>query len=301
MVPRILLFFILLCHYSHRGTAQAALHFPQLWDDLLVLSHDSLQGRKTGTQGNLKAQKYISSRFKQMKLEPLENGFSHQFWGPDSTKATNLIGIIDGRTDRLIVLSAHYDHLGVKDEQVFNGADDNASGVSVLLFMANHFAQNTPHHTLVFVAFDAEEQGLLGSKAFINAPPIDLQNLKLNVNLDMVSRGDKNEIYASGTYHHPSLKPILQRISQSGQVNLLYGHDQPTNGHEDWTTSSDHGPFHKAGYPYLYFGVEDHADYHQTTDIAEKINKAFFFSSAELILKAVKELDRKWRWTQPKQ
>ena len=225
-------------------------------------------------------------------LEPVGEGFSQRFGLSDSTTGTNLIGVVKGRSNHMIVLSAHYDHLGVIDGRIYNGADDNASGVSVLLFIANHFTRNMPHHTLVFIAFDAEEDGLLGAKAFLENPTIDLAKLKLNINLDMVSRSDKNEIFVSGTYYHPSLKPLLQNASKSSPITLLFGHDKPTDGHEDWTLSSDHGPFYQNGFPHLYWGVEDHPDYHKPTDDVEKVNKEFFFQVAELILNSVSELDR---------
>ncbi len=111
----------------------------------------------------------------------------------------------------------------------------------------------------------------------------------------MVSRNDKREIFIAGTYHYPDLKAPLDEIARRAPVTVLFGHDKPVavaGGVEDWTNQSDHGPFHAAKIPFVYFGVEDHADYHKPTDTADKINRGFFVDVAETILDALLSLDR---------
>ena len=193
------------------------------------------------------------------------------------------------------VVSAHYDHLGIRDGQIYPGADDDASGVAVILELAA-FCQKTPfRHTILFAAFDAEERGLQGAKAFLVKPPVPKDRIALNVNLDMVSRSDKREIFVAGTYHYPDLKAPLEEVAKRAPITVLFGHDKPVaiaGGVEDWTNQSDHGPFHAAKIPFVYFGVEDHADYHKPTDTADKINRGFFVDVAETILDAVLALDR---------
>jgi hypothetical protein len=111
----------------------------------------------------------------------------------------------------------------------------------------------------------------------------------------MVSRSDKREIYIAGTYHYPDLKKPLEEITKGARVNVLFGHDKPkeiAGGLDDWTNQSDHGPFHAAKIPFVYFGVEDHPDYHKPTDTADKINGPFFADVAETILDSVLALDR---------
>ena len=106
----------------------------------------------------------------------------------------------------------------------------------------------------------------------------------------MVSRNDANEIFAAGTYHTPWLKPIVEDVQRRSAVKILFGHDRPivkAGGVEDWTSQSDHGVFHDAGIPFLYFGVADHADYHQPTDTADKVNPQFFGDVADTIVEAV--------------
>ena len=136
-----------------------------------------------------------------------------------------------------------------------------------------------PRHPGWLVAFDAEELGLRGAEALVGSSLLPASAIALNVNLDMVSRNDANEIFAAGTYQTPSLRPILEDVQRRSAVKILFGHDRPmvkAGGVEDWTTQSDHGVFHDAGMPFLYFGVDDHADYHQPTDTADKVEPAVF-------------------------
>ena len=109
----------------------------------------------------------------------------------------------------------------------------------------------------------------------------------------MVSRNDRNEIYAAGTSHAPWLRPLLLDVQARASVNILFGHDRPTgrSGLEDWTHSSDHGPFHDAGIPFVYFGVEDHQDYHEATDTAGRIDARFFGDVADMIIEALRTSD----------
>jgi len=301
MICRLLLACSLLLTDFLKLEAQTSQDYSQLWNDLLVLSHDSLEGRKTATIGSKKAQNYISSRYQQIGLETIGNKFSHHFtpsrFSLNTDTATNLIGYLPGSSDQIILITAHYDHLGVKNGQIYNGADDNASGVSIILFLAQYFIKAKTTHSLLFVAYDAEELGLLGAKAFIKDPPVDLERIILNINLDMVSRSSNNQIYACGVYHYPFLGPYLSAVDHKGPVQLLLGHDEPESGKHDWTYSSDHGPFHRRGVPFLYFGVEDHADYHRSSDTVDKIDQEFFFDVARLILESTIRLDKGMRFS----
>jgi Zn-dependent M28 family amino/carboxypeptidase len=129
----------------------------------------------------------------------------------------------------------------------------------------------------------------------VDSGPVPRERIALNVNLDMVSRNDKREIFVAGTYHTPDLKPPLEEVARRAPITVLFGHDRPkalAGGVDDWTNQSDHGPFHSAKIPFIYFGVEDHPDYHKPTDTADKINRGFFVDVAETILDAVIALDR---------
>jgi len=107
--------------------------------------------------------------------------------------------------------------------------------------------------------------------------------------MDMVSRNDENRLIAAGTYHTPSLIPYIK--STSGEVTLHTGYDVPGTGRNDWTNQSDQGAFHRVGIPWIYFGVEDHPDYHTPRDTFEKIQPSFFFHAVNSILAVTKEID----------
>lgn len=266
---------------------------------LKFLASDELEGRKPGTQGHEKAQAYIKRQFKAIGLKPLSSDYEQPFTvklrgEKDSVQASNILGFIKGtyHAEQYIVIGAHYDHVGIKDGEIYNGADDNASGVGALLAIADYFSNNPPGHSLLFLAFDAEESGLQGAKFFVDNPMVDLKDIAMMINMDMISRNDKGELYASGTHHYPYLKDFLKKAERKKeQISLRLGHDKPSQGGNDWTMASDHAPFHKAKIPFIYFGVEDHEHYHQPTDDFETINQDFYLSCVELILQSVRYFD----------
>ncbi|SFE38990.1 M28 family peptidase [Thermoflexibacter ruber] len=288
-------------------SAQGKFNALQLLTDIKVLSSDEFQGRKVGSSGSKKAQEYIIKRFLEYKLMPFDGYFEQNFaftpaFSINSTpntkiNGTNLIGYIEGKLnkDMYIVLTAHYDHLGIRNNEIYNGADDNASGVAGLFAIAEYFQKNKPDHSIIFVAVDAEEMGLKGAYHFVDNPPVPKEKIVMNINIDMISRNEKNEIYACGTYHYPFLKNYMSKNTVKHEVTLKYGHDVPesiSGGAQDWTFASDHGPFHKASIPFIYFGVEDHPDYHRPTDRFDTINQVFFIKATELILDYVILFDK---------
>ncbi|HLL75537.1 MAG TPA: alpha/beta fold hydrolase [Pyrinomonadaceae bacterium] len=270
----------------------------QLLADARTLSSDEMQGRETGTEGGRRARAYVAARFKEAGLKPFGASYLQTFQFSYRRTAglregANVVGYARGtaRPDRYIVVSAHYDHVGVREGQVYNGADDNASGVAGLLALAAHFSRRPPKHSIIFAAFDAEEDRMIGATRFVAEPPVDLKQIALNVNLDMIGRNERGELYAAGAHHHPFLKPLVARVASRAPVKLLQGHDDPKLGQNDWTFQSDHAAFHRAGVPFLYFGVEDHRDYHRPTDDFENLSPEFFVRAAETVLAAVELLD----------
>lgn len=269
----------------------------QLLKDVEILSSDAYEGRKTGTRGAEMSQEYIIRRLKEIGLKHYSSlkGYRQNFSikkiaGGNNTTGTNIIGYIPGKSDQAIVISAHYDHLGIIDGKVYNGADDNASGVAGLLQIATYFSMNKPNYTLVFTFFDAEELGLQGSKAFVENCPIPLENVKLNINLDMISHNDRQELYIAGTYTNPALKPFLTTTNTN--IKVLFGHDDPKLGPDDWTNQSDHAVFNAKGIPFLYFGVEDHENYHRESDEYGNINTAFFRAAVNVIQEFIVNIDK---------
>ncbi|ALJ01446.1 M28 family peptidase [Rufibacter tibetensis] len=285
------------CALSLSSCAQEVYQPNQVLKDVEILSADSMGGRLPNTPGHAKAQQYLLQRYQNIGLKPVGQQYQHTFTFTQRNTTTtqpgvNLVGMIEGKSDKVIVISAHYDHVGTRNGKVFNGADDDASGIGAILALATHFNKQKPQHTLIFAAFDAEEQGLAGSKAFVANLPIAKERILLNVNLDMVSISEKNELYASGTYHHPNLKPLLEQVKVAEGLNLKFGHDRPEQGHDDWTLQSDHGSFHQAKIPFIYFGVEDHPHYHKETDEFKNIHQSFYLKAVETILHATQVLDK---------
>ena len=216
----------------------------QIFRDVQVLAADDMQGRLAGSPGGDKARAYLLDRLKQAGVQPIGDSFERPFTFAPRTggerHGTNLVGVIRGtrQPDRYIVLSAHYDHVGVRNGEVFNGADDNASGVAALLAAAAHFAAAPPEHSLLIAALDAEEAGLQGARALMRDPPVPVSSMVIDLNMDMVGRDPGNKLFATGTYHYPYLKPLLEKVAQPPVV-LAFGHDTPGEK-EDWTKDSDH-------------------------------------------------------------
>ncbi len=292
---------LLLLIYMGTAHGQAdSIRMDSLLAHVRFLASDELRGRQTGAAGNAAAARYITQRFQAYGLEPLTAGYRQpfQFYSrltKQAYKGANLIAMVEGSTqpDSFVVISAHYDHIGVRNGAVYNGADDNASGVGALLELARYFKANPAPYSLVFAAFDAEEMGLKGAHHFVDEPPVPLSAIGLNINLDMIGRNEKEEIYVCGTSHYPRWRPPLQALEQQAGITLRFGHDSaglPPG--EDWTFASDHAAFHRKGIPFLYFGVEDHEDYHQPTDDANRIMPAFYLGTANLIRSAIEQLAR---------
>jgi Zn-dependent M28 family amino/carboxypeptidase len=246
----------------------------QLLNDVRILSADEMQGRQVGSPGGIKARDYVIKRFQELGLQSFNNSYSQSFEfsgrGDKKIEGANVVGYLKGRknADKYLIITAHYDHLGTRNGEVFNGADDNASGTAALFAMAAYFKKYPPKNSL------------------------KKERVLLNINMDMIAHNDVNELYVSGTRHYPSLKTYLAPVAKQSKVKLLFGHDQPSPPQDDWTNQSDHYPFHQAKIPFLYFGVEDHKDYHRSTDDFVNINQAFYVHAVETILEAVKVLDK---------
>jgi Zn-dependent M28 family amino/carboxypeptidase len=265
--------------------------------DVRILSADEMEGRAPGTRGSARARAFLLERFRQLGLKPAYAALEQPFFytiGGERRSGVNLVGQIDGTgtSDKVLVVTAHYDHLGVRRGKVFNGADDNASGVAGLLAIAASFRRLPPEHTVIFAALDAEETGHGGARMFVLRPPLPLSRIGLNLNLDMLSKSSRGELYAAGGYHFPGLRPWLDRLQASAPVHLKQGHDGPPwSGRADWTSESDHHQFHRKGIPWVYFGVEDHAEYHEPTDDYATIPTAFFLKSIVTVVKAARLFD----------
>lgn len=275
-----------------------AIDSASLWNTLGALSADSMEGRRMGTRGSAAARALLVRRLAGAGLVPLAPGYVRSFEvkmrDTSVHEGVNVLAMVRGAdTSRVIVVSAHYDHLGVREGQVFHGADDNASGTAAVLALAESYARQAPRHSMIFAFFDGEESGLRGARAFVAAPPLPLARIAADVNLDMVARLDKNEIYAAGASPYPFFKPLLEATAAVSPVKLILGHDTDARGpRENWIQQSDQGAFHAAGVPFVYFGVEDHPDYHRPTDDFAKVNAARYVGAVRTIAEFVRRLDQ---------
>ncbi|MEX2591625.1 MAG: M28 family peptidase [Anditalea sp.] len=268
-----------------------------LLQDISYLSSDELEGRKALTEGSLKTREFIKQRFDSLGLTSQYSDYTQFFSIKDERsgaimgQGANIVGFVPGQESaKIIVIMAHYDHLGKVGDRIFNGADDNASGTAALLALAAYFAEDKPQYSLMFAAVDAEEKGLQGARALVKDFPFPLKDVLLNINMDMISRSESNELFATGTKHYPHLKPIFEEVYGT-KVNLRFGHDEPGTGSDDWTYASDHAAFHEADIPFIYFGVEDHEDYHKASDTFEHIDQDFYYQAVTFILQCVKAFD----------
>lgn len=297
----LIVLFYVVCNFNY---AQCSDDKIIVFDETALLRHvkslssDAFEGRRTGTKGALKARKYIINQFHALSVKPLsktyEQPFSFSYHGK-SFQASNILGLIKGTKypKKYIVISAHYDHEGIKNGEIYNGADDNASGVSALFSFAEYFKNNPPKHSVILAAFDAEELGLKGSKHFVDYSNILSRDILLNINMDMISRSDKNELFVSGASENKTLKLITSGCASSNKIKVTSGHDghDGYDGLENWTYASDHANFYKKGIPFLYFGVEDHEDYHEPTDDFENIQPEFYVESVKVIISIFNKID----------
>lgn len=285
----------------------------ELLNNIKTLSDDSFEGRAFSTPGGAKAQQFIVDKFTELGLQPTLQEFSHTFRGkarheifpmtkpkplddysnvPDTTAAgANIIAKLNGQTTKDLIITAHFDHLGIRNGKLYNGADSNASGTAALFTIAKYFKDKPTKHNLIFAAVDAEEVGSLGTAHFLKNYA-NKENISLNINLDMISHSDYDpELFACGLYHYPDLRDPLEDI-YSEKIIFLFGHDNPENKEQsDWTYSSDHRVFHNENIPFIYFGVPDYKDYHRDTDTYGSINQEFYIEAVKIIIQAIENFD----------
>ena len=288
----------------------------ELLENIQIISNDSLEGRLFSSEGNYKTRKFIVKKFQEIGLQSINGAYEHEFTSTLTKKTRqetfpidkkplddfsnvpdtivvggNAFGLLKGQTNKTFVITAHFDHLGIRDGKIYNGADDNASGVAALFAIANYFKNKPTKHNLVFAAVDAEEVGSLGTEYFLKNYA-DKDNIALNINLDMIAHSDYDpDLFVSGLYPHPNLRDPLEDI-YSKKIHLLFGHDDPNNREQaDWTFSSDHRVFYREKIPFIYFGVPDHKDYHRPSDTFATINQEFYIEAVKIVIQAIENLD----------
>jgi Zn-dependent M28 family amino/carboxypeptidase len=282
-------------------------------NDVMYLSDDKLEGRKTGTEGEKLAAKYISERFEKLNLSSKgTTNYYQDFYFSNNTNpheeikfdknisdnkihARNVIGFLDNGGENTVVIGAHYDHLGYGEESslyfgdevlIHNGADDNASGTSLLLDLANKLVMEDLQSNYLFIAFSGEEMGLLGSNYFLKNPTVLKNDINYMINMDMVGRlNEENKLSVSGIGSAKIFKQIVN--SNNNEFNLIEFESSTGFG------SSDHASFYYEDIPVLSFFTGQHEDYHQPSDDYDKINYQGISKISEYIFDIIKELDSK--------
>ena len=297
----------------------------ELMGHVAFLSHDRLRGRGAGTPEEALAAVYVAAELAKLGLEPFEQPFKF-----DDTvlvdgelvtrtvESRNVLAWLEGDDRELareyILVGAHMDHLGVRQGEVFNGADDNASGVAGLLGIARALVEGPrPWRSILLVAFGAEEMGLRGSRHYVAAPARPLEELVAMVNLDMIGHGDFLDGQA-----HAQIRPLVGLEPGPG-VGLLGGahspellelaraafdHEElPLRAPEDYTVlvqkmiarmsdgRSDHAPFAEAGIPHLFFSTSEHDRYHRPTDDLETVDPEVLHAIARGVYRTVLAID----------
>jgi Zn-dependent M28 family amino/carboxypeptidase len=291
----LILFFLLnVAHFSQAQTIDETIIQPKnVEKHIAYLASDKLEGRGTGTRGEMKAAKYIAKAYKKLGLKPIDaqTGYLQIFnfkksnnphGGEASAEAQNIearnvVGFLDNGAVNTIVIGAHYDHLGLGHDhnsldanpegQIHNGADDNASGTAGVIELARYFTSNkrTEPFNFLFICFSGEELGLIGSKKFCEKPTIDLKTVNYMVNMDMIGRYNTEKglmVQGIGT------SPLWGKMLDYLPTDLKIKTDSSGVGPSDYTS------FYLQKLPVLGFFTGGHSDYHKPTDDLEKVEIA---------------------------
>jgi len=284
---------------SPSPSCPATIRVEQLRPHVEFLAGAELRGR-SGRDAR-RAAEYLVERFRQMKLAPAfaQDGFVQPIPGPPDADGLRpeigrnvgccLEGCDPALKNECVVVGVHYDHLGVRDGAVFHGADDNASGVAMMLEVARHLSTgDRPRRSVFFVGFDLEEQMLWGSRWFAAHPPRPLDQVKLFVTADMIGRslGDLPlpAVFVLGSECSPQLRTTLE------QVGHPEGLDVARLGIDLVGTRSDYGPFRDRKVPFLFFSTGEHPDYHTPRDIAARIDFEKAARVSSLVLQVVRHV-----------
>lgn len=285
--------------------SQTSTPLQQLQVDVVYLASDYLEGRETGLKGEQLAADYIAWRFEQLGLTPKGDNGSwmnefdftfktnpHAATGEERT-GKNVVAFLDNNAATTVVIGAHYDHLGygefgslhAGEPAIHNGADDNASGIAALLYLAEQLKGNSAaaNNNYLFIAFSGEELGLVGSKKWVATPTIDLGTINYMLNMDMVGRLNEEKALAiNGVGTSPLWTPTLESIKVGGiQLRTT----------ESGIGPSDHTSFYLQDIPVLHFFSGQHSHYHKPVDDVEKINFPGILSISDFMMALIEKLD----------
>lgn len=253
------------------------------------LADDALEGREAGSRGGHAAGDYIVKQLRSSRLTP--GGPKRSYFQPFGDGYRNILVLLPGRDPQrkkeYIVVGAHYDHVGYGTWRnsrgpigyIHNGADDNASGTTGVLEVLRAMASMSrrPKRSILFVFWDAEEKGLLGSEHWISHPTVPLRQVRLTINCDMIGRLRKNRLVVRGVRSAYGLRRFLSEQNSDLELSFTW------NNRRD----SDHSPFFEQRIPYLMLHTGKHKDYHRPSDDADKINAAGMQQVVRLLFRTV--------------
>ena len=305
-------------NYSYDGKAfknsMNSISQENLKKNLYIIASDEMEGRDTGSPGQKKAGEYIINQYKNLGIShPAQLNSYYQkvpatFMNAKSRGAAlpdseNILAFIPGseKPDEIIVISAHYDHVGTRNGNVYNGADDDGSGTVAVMEIAKAFQQaksknHGPKRSILFLHVTGEEHGLFGSEYYSENPVYPLANTVADLNIDMIGRCDaencgKNYVYVIGS---DMLSSDLKKINvaaneKTNKLELNYKYDDP-NDPQRLYYRSDHYNFAKNNIPVAFFFDGIHEDYHKPTDDPEKIDYKALQQRAQLVFATAWEL-----------
>ena len=271
-------------------SAEESITDDELKDHAAYLSNDSFEGREAGTRGGQAAGGYIVQELSALDLKPAGDGGYYQSWG---NQYRNILALWEGSDPQLkrelIVVGAHYDHVGYGTATnsfgplgyIHNGADDNASGTAALLELAEACAEmeDRPKRSVLFAWWDAEEKGLLGSKHWLANRTLREHRVVFDLNMDMVGRMKDKRLEVSGVRTAPGLREFIARNMDDIDANIAY----------DWEIreDSDHWPFFNARVPFIMLHTGLHENYHRPSDDSGLLNIEGMRETTHLALRLI--------------
>lgn len=281
--------------------------------NLYVIASDEMGGRDTGSPGQKKAGEYMINYYKSLGIsfpkalgsyyQKVPSEYMKKRGGEDLPDSENILAFIEGseKPDEIIVISAHYDHVGTQNGVVYNGADDDGSGTVAVMEIAKAFqsakkAGNGPKRSILFLHVTGEEHGLFGSEYYSDNPVFPLANTVVDLNIDMIGRDDpenrgKNYVYVIGSEMLSSELKVINEAANKKTVNLElnYKYDDPKDPQRLYYRS-DHYNFAKNNIPVAFYFDGIHEDYHKPTDDVEKIDYSMLQKRAQLVFATAWEI-----------
>ena len=252
------------------------------------LASDEMKGRNNGTPEGLRAAAYVADQLRDIGLKPGgREGYFHDF-----PTGRNVIGLLEGKNPKeFVVVAAHHEARGVVEGKIQNGADDNASGVAMVLELARLFAGTRPARSMLFISFDAEEDGLVGSREFVASGLYDPAAIAALFVFDLIGGNffewETDRLYALGAECSPELSARLARAEPEGLqvVRCAAAVLEPIPG----MARSDYGPFRSKGVPFIFFSTGTPWYYHTDRDDADVINFGKMERAARFLRKLIAE------------